>query len=135
MSKDDSKIDYMQERLDSIATTCSNIDKELAIHRTAFSDHCEQEAHIYSEFKRMNDILQQNTDSLREHMHRSDMLESLVTSMDTRFSPVEIEFQRKKAISEWQRDKLMLLAKIAGVVSAAAAAWVYLKPFLAHLIQ
>ena len=137
MSKeaDSKKIDYIQDKLDDVASTCVKIDKEVALQKAAFDDHLEQDERMYQEFRRMNDILQQNTDSLREHMHRSDLLESLVEKMDSRFSPIEIEFQRKAAVREWLTVKLKFIAKLGAAVTAVGAIWIYAGPLLKALIQ
>lgn len=115
---DSKKIDYIQEKLDDVASTCANIDKEVALQKQAFDDHLSQDERMYQEFKRMNDILQQNTDSLKEHMYRSDMLETLMTKMEERYSPVAKEFERKQAVRDWSVAKLKLMGKLGAALSA-----------------
>lgn len=131
---DSKKIDYIQDKLDSVADTCAKIDKEVALQKQAFDDHLVQDERMYEEFKRMNNILQDNTNSLKEHMHRSDLLEDLVTKMDARFSPIQIEYERKEAVREYLVSKGKLLGKIGAVAAALTAIWMFVEPLLKHLL-
>jgi hypothetical protein len=59
MAKDiDQKIEYIQEKVEDIRTVVNKIDKDLAVHKHTFDEHLKQDAKMYEEFKRMNDILQ-----------------------------------------------------------------------------
>lgn len=132
---DSKKIDYIQDKLDSVADTCVKIDKEVALQKQAFDDHLAQDERMYEEFKRMNNILQDNTDSLKEHMHRSDLLEDLVTKMDKRFSPMQIEYERKTAVREFLTDKGKLIAKLGAAATGLVGLWMLLEPLIKHFIQ
>lgn len=130
---DSNKIDYIQGRVDTVAETVSNIDKEMALQKAAFDAHLKQDERMYDEFRRMNDILQQNTDSLKEHMHQTLLLKDVVMKMDARLSPIEIEHIQKKAVKEWVIDRAKLVAKVATAVSAMGGIiWSVLK-FLGHI--
>ena len=59
----------ISEKLDDVVTSIYKVDKEVALQKSAFDEHIKQDEKMYEEFKRMNDILQQNTQSLKEHMH------------------------------------------------------------------
>jgi hypothetical protein len=132
---DNKKIDYIQHKLDSVEETCASIDKQVALQKAAFDQHTLQDERMYEELKRMNDILQANTDSLREHMHRSDLLEDLVKKMDKRFSPMEIEFQRKEAVRQWVTSKAKFIGKIGAAVAALTTLWMLIQPLLSHLLH
>lgn len=123
----DGKLDYIQDKLDSVENCVSKIDKEVALQKAAFDDHLKQDERMYEEFKRMNDILQQNTESLKEHMYRTELLETIVQKMDTRLSPLEKENIEQQAVAKYRKDFMVRVAKITGilvgVISAIAALW------------
>jgi hypothetical protein len=123
MAKTSDKIDLIQEKVNDIAETLHKIDKDAALQKAAFEDHLKQDELMYQEFKRMNDILQQNTDSLREHMHRTELLETMMINMDKRLSPIEVKHIEKEAILKYNKEKLMLLAKVIGIVGTLVAAY------------
>lgn len=132
---DSKKLDYIQQKVDSVSETISNIDKEVALQKAAFEAHTKQDEDMYGELKRMNDILQQNTESLKEHMHRSDLLEELVMKMDKRLSPIEVEYIQKNAVRDWIFSKAKFYGKIATAIVAIAGLWVYVKPIIEHLLK
>jgi DNA repair exonuclease SbcCD ATPase subunit len=132
---EDNKLNYIQSKLDTVADTCSNIDKELAIHKAAFEAHLEQDQKMYEEFKKMNEILRENTDSLKEHMHRTELLENAIVKMDQRLSPIEIEHIQKDAINKFISKKATLIAKIAGAVTAVIGVFMLLKPYIVLLLK
>ncbi len=134
-----SKVDYIQGKLDEVADTCQRIDKEVCAQKVAFDEHIKQDERMYEEFKRMNDILQQNTDSLKEHMHRTDLLEDLVKKVDERFQPIELEHIEKKVIEKYKSErkakwvaKAIFVAKILSGIGAAVGMLVALRAML-HL--
>ncbi len=130
---DSKKIDYIQERVDSIATTMASIDKEVALQKASFDSHSQQDEGMYSELKRMNDILQQNTESLKEHMGNNLLLKEMIVSMNKRLEPLEIEFIEKIAVRNWVMSKAKFIGKVGGAVGAIAGVWMYVKPFLERL--
>jgi hypothetical protein len=135
MSGIENKLNLIQAKLDDVNDVTTKIDKDLALHKAQFEAHIEQDEKMYEEFKRMNDILQQNTDSLKEHMHRTDLLESLVAKMDERITPVELEHIKKKAVSDWMKDKAIFIAKVAAAVTGAAAMAMLFKDILLKLLS
>jgi hypothetical protein len=113
MAKDtDDKVSWIRDKVEEVADTCHNIDKEVALQKAAFDDHLIQDERMFQEFKRMNDILQQNTNSLKEHMHRTDMLESLAMKIDARLAPIEIDRIKKAAVSAWCKSAGTVAAKV-----------------------
>jgi chromosome segregation ATPase len=128
MFKDvDEKLDYIQNKIDEMSTCVNKIDKEVALHKASFDEHIKQDERMYEEFKRMNDILQQNTDSLKEHMRRTDLLEDIVQRIDVRLSPLEKHNIESKAVEKYRKESMVKIAKILGIlgtiVGAMAALW------------
>lgn len=135
----DDKVDHIQNKVEEVSTTVHKIDKDLALQKAAFDDHLDQDKRIFEEFKRMNDILQQNTDSLREHMRRTDILEDMAKKFDARFAPIELAHIEQKIINKYTtarkkkiRDRLVFITKIVGGTSAAIAIYLALKTFIGH---
>jgi hypothetical protein len=129
MAKDlDQKMQYIQDKVEEVSSTVHKIDKDLAIHKATFDDHLKQDEKMYEEFKRMNDILQQNTDSLKEHMHRTEVaekqltiLEDLAKNIDSRLSPIEKQRIEQEAIAKYRNEKLIKIGKILGIVATLVA--------------
>ena len=134
MAKEDGKLDYILEKLDDVSDTCSRIDKEVVGHKVALDEHIKQDEKMYEEFKRMNDILQQNTDSLKEHMLRSEMLEHMIVKMDSRLSPLEIKEIQRVAVKDWLKNNSILMAKLLGAVGGAVTLVMLAKTGLALLL-
>ena len=132
---DNKKLDYIQERLDSVAETVANVDKEVALQKAAFESHTKQDEQMYDELKRMNDILQQNTDSLKEHMGNNHLLKEMVVTLNKRLEPIEIEFIQKAAVRDYILKKAKFIGKVATAIAAVAGLWVYCKPLLFHLFK
>ncbi len=113
MAKDiDLKVDYIQDKVDEVASIVHKIDKEQALQKATFEDHLTQDERMYQEFMRMNNILQENTASLREHMLRTDMLETLVMKVDARLAPIEIDRIKKDAVKAWLKNAATVTAKV-----------------------
>jgi predicted transcriptional regulator len=126
MSSDDSS-NYVISELRSIDNSVkelsekiSSVDKTLAEHQVSFENHIKQDTMMYDELKRMNDILQSNTDSLKQHMYRTELLETAVLKLDQRLTPLEIQDIEKKAIKNWWAGAGMLIAKIASAIAGLA---------------
>jgi hypothetical protein len=130
MARLDDQIENIERKVDDIAECIHGVDKELSLHKATFEDHAKQDALMYEELKRMNDILQTNTESLREHMHRTDLLEQMVKKLDERFTPLEVEYIKKEAVNEYAKEKLVLIAKIGGAIVAGATIALYAKKLL-----
>ncbi len=113
-----SKLTLIQDKVDEVSDTVHKVDKEVALQKAAFDDHLKQDERMYEEFKRMNDILQQNTESLKEHMHRTNLLEDLVQKMDKRLSPIELDRIEREAVKKYRNERLVKIAKILGAIGA-----------------
>ncbi len=135
MAKDlEQKLGYIQDKVDEVSTCVHKIDKEVALQKAAFDDHLRQDERMYEEFKRMNDILQANTESLKEHMHRTELLEQLVQKMDIRLSPIERERIELEAIKKYRNEKLKKWGKILGVIATLIGIVAAAKPLLIKLL-
>ena len=123
------------KKIDQIVESVANIDKEVALQKAALETHTKQDESMYEELKRMNNILQQNTDSLKDHMQNNMLLKDMIVNMDKRLSPIEKDRNDKVAVRDWAKAKLKLLLKIAAAVGFLAGAWEWLWPSLSHLIK
>lgn len=140
MAKDtDDKVSWIKEKVEEVAETIHKIDKEVSLQKAAFDDHLEQDERMFQEFRRMNDILQQNTDSLKEHMHRTDMLEGLLNRMDMRFAPIEMKHIKDGVIEEYRLERkkkiagiLIFVAKVAGGITAIITIAMTIKSLTGH---
>lgn len=111
----------IDEKLDEVSDSIHKVDKEVALQKAAFEEHQKQDEGMYAELKRMNDILQDNTESLKEHMHRTALLEQLVAQMDIRLSPIEREKIEKEAVKKYhdaEVERWIKYGKILGVIAA-----------------
>lgn len=131
----DKKIDYIQSKVDSVSELVINIDKDMAIQKAALEAHTKQDEKMYDEFRRMNDILQENTLSLKEHMGRTAILEEIAKKMDDRLNNVEVDRIQKAAVRDWVMSRLKFIAKLGAAGAAVSGAWVYLKPIVEHLFK
>lgn len=132
---DTKKIDYIQDKVDSVSETVSKIDKAQALQQAAFEVHAKQDEQMYGELRRMNDILQHNTESLKEHMQNNHLLKEMIVKMDERLNPIEKERLENAAVKAYAVSKVKLLLKLAAAVGFLAGAWEWLWPSLQHLIK
>jgi DNA repair exonuclease SbcCD ATPase subunit len=130
----DDMLNKIDEKIDNVSDSIHKIDKEVALQKAAFDEHIKQDEKMYEEFKRMNDILQQNTDSLKEHMHRTDLLETMITRMDQRLSPIELERIEDEAVKKYRNSKLKKYGKVLGVIATAIGILAAVKPLLLKLL-
>lgn len=112
------KIDNVVEKLDSVSDKVSDINTKLEVHISKFNMHIDQEQEQNEILKRNTDILHVNTASLKDHMERTDLLESYVKKLDQRIAPVELELLRSTAVSDWWKARVVFLAKLGGAIAA-----------------
>lgn len=128
---DNAKLDYIQERVDTVVDRVADVGKSMEGLKTAFELHVERNDKLHESVSVMAETLRANTNSLNEHMRRTDILEHYVKSVDARFTPLEVERTRKKAVNVWVSAQLKLSAKIGGAVAAAGTVGMAAK----HLIE
>jgi hypothetical protein len=126
----DNKLNKIRDKIDEVSDTIYKIDKEVALQKASFDEHTKQDELMYSQLKRMNDILQENTLSLKEHMSQTMLLRDMVVKMDARMAPLEIKHIEDNAIKHFRRDKLILILKVLGAIAALASAGVAAKPLI-----
>ncbi len=138
----DQKKDYMLEEIRSlkasvkeIASKVGEVDKTLVEYKAAFDHHLITDEKMYEELKRMNDILSINTESLRTHIRRTELLEQATVKLDGRLTELEVKDIEKKAINKWLKDKIILGAKILGALVALATLAAMVPSFLQWLIR
>jgi DNA repair exonuclease SbcCD ATPase subunit len=122
----DELLNKIDTKLDEMSDVIHKVDKDVALHKAAFEDHTKADEKMYDELRRMNDILQTNTESLKEHMHRTELLEDLVKKMDQRLSPIEYKHEKLEKIIQW--------GKILGVILTLIGITVAAKPLLLKLL-
>ena len=132
---DNKKLDYIQERIDVVVDTCNKTAIDVALQKSALDSHTKQDEDMYAELRRMNDILQSNTESLKEHMSNNVLLKDMLKSMNKRLDPIELDFIQKNAVKSWALAKLKFIAKLGTAIIAVAGAWVYVKPLIEHLLK
>ncbi len=112
------KFDALANKLDDVTEKVSDIGTKLEVHITKFDSHIDSELAHRQALVRNTDVLQDNTNSLREHMQRTDLLETFVKKIDERLTPVELEAQRKQAVIDWWKGAVIFVAKLGGAVTA-----------------
>lgn len=122
------------DKLDDLQKSTHSIDKEVALQKAAAEDHAQDLKALQHEQKRNNDILQQNTQSLNEHMARTDLLESMVEKMDARLTPIEIDKIEKEAVAKARKEALIRWGKIIAALATLSGIIAAAKPFLLFLL-
>ena len=112
------KEDYLTEDVREIKVEVSKLDDKLSAldkslegYRVSLDHHVKMDEKMYEEFKRLNDLLQQNTESLKEHMSQTLLLKDTVMKMDARLLPLEVERIKREAVSEWRTKTMMVAIK------------------------
>lgn len=132
---DDTKIDYIAQKVDIVSEKVSDINVKLEVHMAKFDAIVDDIGIDRAQLTRNTDILGTNTHSLQEHMKRTEILENYVRNIEGRFTPVELEAMRKKAVSEWIKGKLVLTVKFGGAVAALGSLGTAIKFMLQYLFQ
>lgn len=112
--KQDERDDFLIAELKDLGGRASQIELAIALQKAALDQHTIQDSKMYEELKRMNDILMENTNSLKDHMAQTALLKDTVIKMDARLLPIELERIKKLAISEYRWGAIVLTAKIVG---------------------
>lgn len=109
-------LNEIRDHVKEVDSHVDAVDKTLAEYKVTFEHHTQQDELMYEEFKRMNNILQENTESLKQHMKRTALLEETVVKMDQRLEPIELERIKKQAVNSWLMSRAVIIAKIIGVL-------------------
>jgi chromosome segregation ATPase len=127
------QLDHIQERIDTVIDRVADANKSLESFKTAFELHVEKDDQMSSKLIGLHDTLIENTQNLREHMRRTDLLEEYVKAVDARFTPVEMERLRSRAVNAWISSKLGLVVKVGAALGAGATIGVALQKLLIYL--
>ena len=73
---------------------------------------------LHEEHKKMNSILLENTQSLKEHIRRTEILENVAIKLGERMTGLEIVQIEEKAVSTYKSDRLNSNAKLVGAIVA-----------------
>jgi exonuclease VII small subunit len=106
----------------TIENKINELDKSLVEYRVSMQNHITTDQDMYAELKRMNDILAQNTESLKVHIHRTELLEEMAIKIANRITQLEIKQIEERAIEKWTSDKIMLIGKIMASILAIIGA-------------
>lgn len=111
--------DYITEEIRSIDSSIKDIsnkinelDKTLVEYKVSFEHHIGADENMHSELKRMNNILAENTESLKYHIRRTDLLESNSVTLANRLSELEIKSIEANAIKQWISSQTKMVGKI-----------------------
>ena len=123
----DNILTYLRERMDVVVDRVAEVNKSISILKTTLDDHIAKEGDQEQNLARLTEVLCKNTETLQEHVRRTDMLEGYVKTIDARLTPVEAEQLRKKMVHTWITSKLRLVAKIGAAASAVGALGLAIK--------
>jgi chromosome segregation ATPase len=117
IDKVEEKVGKVEEKVNDVELDLKELNSKFANHEEFFQRHLEADEKMYQEFAKMNDILRENTDSLKEHMRRTSLLEDSLLKMNDRFIPIEDEYIKKKAIQDFIRCNKKKFIVYLGIVS------------------
>lgn len=119
-------IDIVKSSILGVDNRISNVETSLNRHAEILVERAATDRQMYSELHRMNDILQKNTDSLLEHMRRTDLnemaikeLKDISSSVRERLEPIErVHIEKVGAAKLWKKIGITagVLASIVSIV-------------------
>lgn len=119
-------LDKVDRKCDEIKDDVDDLTRHFEKHEAAFERHQETDEKMYQELHRMNNILQENTESLREHMHRTENVENTqsvqneaLMKIDDRLQVIEEKDMKKEAVKEFIAGSVKKWAVRLGLVSTA----------------
>jgi hypothetical protein len=117
-------------KIEQIAEIVRKIDKDVALQKAALESHTEQDEKMYEELRRMNDILQANTQSLKEHMQNNVLLKDMLGTLNRRLEPIELKYIQKEAVNKWLLAQAKLIGKLGTAAGAIYAGFMWLQHIL-----
>lgn len=119
----ESKVGKLEDKVENLTVNIQRIQSTVQSQSNTLNDHiavvAAKEARIAQELTRSNDILRENTDSLKEHIRRTELLENKLSSIDGRLCPIEQEFLRSQIIKNYIKDKWKRWAIILGIIGTS----------------
>lgn len=123
------------DKLDELQKSTHSIDKEVALQKAAALERSYDIKAIQESQAINNAILQENTNSLNEHMARTELLEKAVNSLDRRLTPIEIDKIEKEAIAKHRKEVMVRWAKIIGSLATLGGIIAAAKPLILLLLS
>jgi predicted nucleic acid-binding Zn-ribbon protein len=117
IDKVEQKVSKVEDKVNDVELDLKELNSKFGSHEDFFQRHLEADERMYQEFTKMNSILRENTDSLREHMRRTSMLEESLLKINNRLTPIEDEHMRKKAIQNYMKDNKKRFIVYLGIAS------------------
>jgi len=111
-----------------------SLDKNLLEMRTNFLNHIKSDEDMAKELRRMNDILEINTDDLKKHMYRSDLFEEAVQIINQKITAFEVQQIRKDALKDWFDQNIKRLAIIFSIIAAITSGLMFLPKLLQWIV-
>ena len=105
------QLDKLEKTIEKVDEKCDGIDKAVTVFGDRFEEHMKQDEKMYEEFKRMVDILQENTADIKHHISRTDELQELVVNINARLTPIEQEKLKKEAVTEFMKERTVIWGK------------------------
>lgn len=117
-------LEFVKDTVQEISRRVSSLETTLSKHSDSFTEHVTTDKQMYEEIKRTNDILEKNTESLIEHVRRTELneiaikeLKSMNQRFDSRLTPIEHSHIEKAGLQKaWKRVGIVL-----GVVASVAS--------------
>ena len=110
-------LDKLEKAVEKVDEKCDNIDKTVALFSQRFEEHMKQDEKMYEEFKRMVDVLAENTADMKHHILRTDELQDLAVKMNERLTAIEREKLKKEAVREFMVERSVKWGKRLGIVT------------------
>lgn len=113
ISKD---VEFVKDAVQAVDRRVSNVETSLNKHTEILVERSVTDRQMYTELHRMNDILQKNTDSLSEHMRRTELNEIAVSELkeisraiNIRLVPIEQSYIEKIGAAKlWKKMGVVL---------------------------
>ena len=116
MSENINNIKYIRERMDMVVDRVAEVNTSVIGVKMVIDGHVAKEEGLEKDLTRLTDILHKNTNSLQEHIRRTNLLEDYMKTVDHRLTPLEEERLRKRTVNSWLIIKFKLIAKIGAAV-------------------
>jgi len=129
------QVKEIEQSVKEIAREVNSLDKTIGEYKVAFDNHVSIDEDMHNELKRMNDILAANTESLKLHMRRTELLEDLSTKIDNRLNTLEVKIIEDKAVSQYKKEVWVNVAKVVGILVGVATLVAYLPTLLRLILQ
>jgi galactokinase/mevalonate kinase-like predicted kinase len=133
----DNREDFILSELKDLSKKTGCIEVAVAQQQTSFESHMKQSEEKYNELQksseRQNEILHNNTESLKEYMQQTVLLKETMIKMDARLCPIEIERIKKQAISEWRKNALIVGAKVFTLLAGSGGLVMIVREILSHV--